>query len=204
MTSAGKYAAFFGRPPDLVLNPSSDDERSPFAYRFPPTDAGFIKRIFTPLHADCVFITEGMSRYEMPVPQDEQSTHPSRIELLACTRGAIIGGEDGRDIVTVLLQSLAVVPFRHALFFAPLQTCDLGERICPNSEMTGFFFAVPDGVEMGRLCRCTPSAELVVSVIPITASEIGYAKDKGSSQLVALFEEAGVPNRFDPFRKGVI
>jgi len=172
-------------------------------YRFPPTKAGFFKRIFTPLASDCVFITEGMSSYDMPVPRAERRVYPSRIELFACTTGAIGASSDGRDVVTAILQALAVVPFQQGIFFGPLQTCDLGERICTNSEMTGFLFAVPGGIEMGRLCSCTPSAELVVSVIPITASEIRYAKEKGSEQLIAQFEKAGVPPIFDPFRKGL-
>jgi hypothetical protein len=98
---------------------------------------------------------------------------------------------------------LAVVPFEQGIFFGPLQTCDLGKNLSIDSEMAGVLFGVPDGVEMGRLCSCTPSAQLVVSVIPVTANEIRYAKDKGSDQLIAQFEKAGVPPVFDPFRKGL-
>ena len=203
MNSTGKYAAFFGREPDIVLDPVSDNPNSPSVCRFPPTKAAFLKRIFTQLPADCVYITDGMSRQEMPVPEQERQTYPTRIELIALSTAAIVGGNDGRDVGAVILQALAVIPFRERIFFGPLQTCDFGDRICANSEMTGFFFAVPDGVDMNRLCRCTAAAQLVVSVIPITPKEIQYAKEKGSDQLIALFEKAGVPNVFDPFRKGV-
>lgn len=202
MTFKEKYAAFFGRYADLMLDPTPDLPRSPFVYRFPQTKAGLLKRIFTPLWSDCVYMTEGMSRYEMPVPSEEQRVYPSRIELLACAKEAIVGA-DGVDVVTRLLQLLAVIPFEQGMFFGPLQTCDLGRSFSTNSEMKGILFAVPDGVEMGRLCSCTPSAQLVVSVIPVTANEIRYAKDKGSDQLIAQFEKAGVPPVFDPFRKGV-
>jgi hypothetical protein len=147
-------------------------------------------------------MTEGMSSYEMPVPAEEQRVHPSRIELFACAKG-VVAGPDGRDVVTAILQLLAVIPFKQRIFFGPLQTCDLGENICPNSGMTGFLFAVPDGVEMRRLCSCTPSAQFVVSVVPVTANEIRYAKDQGSDRLIARFEKAGVPPVFDPFRKEV-
>jgi len=112
-------------------------------------------------------------------------------------------GPEGRDVVTAILQMLAVVPFQQGIFFGPLQTCDLGERISTNSAMTGFLFAVPEGIEMGRLCSCTPSAQLVVSVITITANEIRYAKERGSERLIAQFEKAGVLPIFDPFRKGL-
>ena len=69
--------------------------------------------------------------------------------------------------------------------------------------MTGFLFGVPDGVEMRRLCSCTPSAELVVSVIPVTAAEIRFAKAKGTDRLIEQFEKNGVSPIFDPFRRGV-
>ena len=203
MNSAGKYAAFFGRPPDLIIDPGPSDPQSPSVCRFPPTKVGFLKRIFTQLPANCVYITDGMSRQEMAVPEQERRTYPTRIELIALSTAAIVGGNDGCDVGTAILQALAVIPFKQNIFFGPLQTCDFGDRICTNSEMTGFFFAVPDGVDMGRLCRCTPAAQLVVSVIPITPKEIVYAKEKGSDQLIALFEKAGVPSVFDPFRKGV-
>ncbi len=203
MNSVGKYSAFFGRQPDIVLDPIPDDPQSPSVCRFPPTKVGFLKRIFTQLPSDCVYITDGMSRQEMPVPEIERRTYPTRIELIALSTAAIVGGNDGRDVCAAILQSLAVIPFRQSIFFGPLQTCDFGERICTNSEMTGFFFAVPDGVDMDRLCRCTPAAQLVVSVIPITPKEIQYAKEKGSEQLISLFEKAAVPNVFDPYRKGV-
>ena len=45
MTSREKYTAFFGRGADVVLDAKPDDPRSPSVYRFPPTRAGFLKRI---------------------------------------------------------------------------------------------------------------------------------------------------------------
>jgi len=203
MTFKEKYSAFFGRAPDLVLSPMANDPRSPFVYRFPPTSAGFFKRIFTPLSSDCVFMTEGMSSHEMLVPPGEQRLYPSRIELLACSSGAIVAGPDRRDVVTSILQRLAVIPFQQKIFFGPLHTFDFQENICVNSAMTGFVFAVPDGLDMRRLCSCTPSAQLVVSLVPVAANEIRYAKDKGSDQLLAQLESAGVPPVFDLFRKEV-
>jgi len=190
MTSREKYTAFFGRGADVVLDAKPDDPRSPSVYRFPPTRAGFLKRIFTPPATDFVFMTDGMSSHAMPVPPEEQRVYPSRIELFACARGAPVVGPEGRDVVTAILQGLAVVPFTQRIFFGPLHTCDLGEPVSSNPEMTGFLFAVPEGVDIARLCSCTPAAELVVSVIPVTASEIRYAKAKGPDQLIAQFEKA--------------
>jgi hypothetical protein len=203
MTSREKYAAFFGRAADVVLDANPDDPQSPSVYRFPPTRAGFLKRIFTPLASDFVFMTDGMSRHAMSVPPEEQRVYPSRIELFACTKGAPVVGPESRDVITAILQGLAVAPFTQGVFFGPLHTFDLGEPISSNSEMTGFLFAVPEGVDIARLCSCTPAAELVVSVIPVTASEIRYGKAKGPDQLIAQFEKAGVKPIFDPFRKGV-
>jgi hypothetical protein len=75
----------------------------------------------------------------------------SRIELFACAEGAPVVGPEDRDVVTAILQGLAVVPFTQRIFFGPLHTCDLGEPISSNSEMTGFLFAVPEGVDIARL-----------------------------------------------------
>ena len=70
--------------------------------------------------------------------------------------------------------------------------------------MSGFFFAVPTGVDMQRLCSCTPQAELVVSVVPISSSELDYKVKHGGFSLMELFEKKQVPVTFDPFRKPVI
>ena len=53
MTSREKYTAFFGRGADVVLDAKPDDPRSPSVYRFPPTRAGFLKRIFKIGRASC-------------------------------------------------------------------------------------------------------------------------------------------------------
>lgn len=204
MESKEKYAAYFGRAPDVVLDPNSEETLSPSVYRFPPTRVGLFGRFFTPLASDFVFVTDGMSRHTMSVPPDEKDVYPSRVELLACAKRALGVGPDGRDVVTTILQRLAVLPLRDGIFFGPLQTFDLGERMNTATEMTGFLFGVPDGVDMKRLCSCTPGAKLVISVVPVTANEIRYARDLGSDRLIARFEEAGVEAIFDPFRKGVV
>jgi hypothetical protein len=140
----------------------------------------------------------------MRIPSEEVSVYPARIELIAYCAGAYVGAYDGQDMVSAYLQALAQIPFNTDMFFGPLHTTAFEEPICPESEMRAFFFAVPDGVEMSRLCSCTPASQLVVSVMPITSSERAYAVEQGPDRLVELFAKHRVPNFFDPFREAVI
>lgn len=197
-----KYAAFFGRTPDFVREPEVAVSPAVSVARFPPAAVGFLRRFVTPVHDRCVYITHGMSESEMRVPAAQASIYPSRIELIAYCPGAYIGAHDGQDMVSALLQVLAALPFQTGSFLGPMQTASLEQPI-PGSEVSAFFLAVPEGVEMSRLCACTPHAELVVSVIPITASERALAVERGSERLLELFEEHHVPNLFDMSRKGV-
>lgn len=201
--SLSKYTAFFGRKADIVLQPDPTTPKSCYVYRFPPAQSGFLSRFFTPLRDTYVYVTDGMSLFDMVIPTELQKIYPKRIELLACTKAPITGGLDKEDIVTRLLQVLVSTIFRLNTFAGPLQTVDLGEKMCPNSEMTGFLFGVPGGIDMPRLCRCTQAAQLVVSVIPITAGELKIVKEKGPTTLVTAFEREGVENVFDPFRQAI-
>jgi hypothetical protein len=198
-----RYTAFFGRNADEILRPDPGVRGSCFAYRFPPTRVGFVARLFKSLPDVCVYITDGMSKSDMTIPPELQDTYPKRIELIACTRSPITGATDKQDVVIRLLQCLAGTVVQRQVLVGPGQTCDFGEKICPNTGMSGFFFGLPDGVDMRRLCRCTPAAELVVSVTPVTPGELALARKQGPRALVSAFEREGVPNMFDPFRRGV-
>lgn len=198
------YEAFFLRGADEVLEPDPRDPGSPYVYRFPPVKVGPLKRFLVQLSDVCVYITDGMSLREMPVPPEEREHCPTRIELMACTLGSVVGAEDGRDRVMPLLSLMDRTMRAEGMFFGPGFTLDVGERICPNSEMTGFFFSLPDHVDMERLCRCTQGAQLVLSVVPITPAELRLARDSGSLDLIARFEQAGLPNLFNPFRPSVV
>ena len=202
--SLKKYTDFFGRKPDFIREPLVDPKDSPFVYRFPEMKVGFFKRFRVPVSDVWVFITDGMSVKEMTVPNTGEASYPSRIELVAYAKQPIIGQSDDEDIVTAVLQALSLLPFEKNAFFGPLLTCNFGEKICLNSEMTGFFFGVPGGVNMNQLCKCTQSADLVVSVIPISAAELKFVGSKGPEELVELFDKQGVPNLFDPFRKSLV
>ena len=202
-SNLAKYEAFFGRPADATLAPRGESTFSCFVHRFPKRQVGFFKRLFTPLNDVCVYMTDGMSSSDMSLPPDLQKTYPCRVELIACTEAPIVGGADNEDIVTRLLQWLAATVADRQTFVGPMQSIDLGEVMCPNSEMTGFFFGVPDGVEMQRLCRCTSAAQLVVSVIPVTSAELQIVQTSGPEALIQAFEREGVRNLFDPFRRGI-
>ena len=202
-TRFSKYAAFFGRSPDFVRDPPPGAPQISVG-RFPPISAGLFRRLFTPVRDRFVYITHGMSATPMRVPAEVARLYPAKIELIAYCREAYIGAQDGQDMVSACLQALAVVPFEMDIFFGPMHTAAMEESFGPNPEMTAFFFAVPDGVEMRRLCSCTPAAELVVSVMPITSSERAYAVERGPEPLLDLFVKQRVPNFFDPFRKSVV
>jgi hypothetical protein len=199
-----KCAAFFGRDPDFVREPQSGLTPEVSVGRFPPVSVGFFRRFITPAHEFCVYITHGMSNAAMHVPAEPPASQHSRIELCAYTTGAYIGAYDGDELVSRCLQFLSAIPFESDTYLAPLHTASFGRPLCPGSEMSGFFFAIPTGVDMRRLCSCTPQAELVVSVFPISSSEHEYTVKHGGFALMALFEKNQVQVTFDPFRKPVI
>lgn len=202
-SNLAKYEAFFGRSADESLVLSGESAFSCFVHRFPQRQVGFFKRMFTPLNDLCVYMTDGMSTIEMPLPEDLQETYPSRVELIACTESPIEGAADNQDIVIRLLSWLAITVADQQTFVGPMHSMNLGEKICPNSEMTGLFFGVPDGIEMRRLCQCTSAAQLVVSAIPVTSNELQILQTAGPEALLNAFEREGIRNLFDPFRTGV-
>ena len=157
-----------------------------------------------PLHDKYVYITHGMSNIEMNIPENEKRVYPARIELIACCAGVYVGGVDGEDMVSATLRLLSLLPFATGIFFGPTHTASLDEPLCPGSKMSSFLFALPEGVDMSRLCSCTPRAKLVVSVMPIAESERSYMVDHGPTALIELFERHQVPNMFDPFREAVV
>ncbi len=197
-----KYAAFFGRDIDFVRKPDGQSIPAISVVRFPAV-SGLFRRFTTPMHNLNVYITCGMSNAEMHVSPEWASVYPSRIELIAHSKGVYTAGGNAEDAISVCLQLLALLPFEENIFLGPLQTASLEKPLFPGSEMSAFFFAVP-GLNMPRLCNCTPRAELVVSVMPITSAERQLAVERGSESLLELFKRDAVPNEFDPFRKSVV
>ena len=199
-----RYAAFFGRAPDFVRTPAPDASPQVSVGRFPPKPVGFFRRLFTPVSDRWVYLTWGMSAKPMHVSGEEANTHAERIELLAYSKNPFVGTHDDQDMISAVLQVLAAIPFAAGIFFAPGFTAQFDEPFCPNSEMRAFLFTEPAGVEIARLCRCTPGAQLMLSVTPITVSERDHAAKHGPRSLIELFIKQGVNNFFDPFRKTVV
>ncbi len=199
-----KYEAYFGRRADFTLEAQANVTPAVSVGRFPAVSTGFLRRFVTPLHDRVVYVTYGMSSKTMRVPEAEKLMYPSEIELIASCKGVYLGERGGTDMVSIYLQALAALPFETDTFLGPMQTAALEETVSPNSNMSAFFFAVPDGISMSRLCSCTPAAKLVVSVMPITTKERSFAVANGSEKLIELFEEKNVPNFFDLFRSSVV
>jgi hypothetical protein len=199
-----KYAAYFGRAADFTLEARAGTTPAVSVGRFPPASTGLFRRFTTPIHDRFVYVTYGMSCKPMQIPENEKAIFPSTIELIAYTRNVYVDEHDSVDMVSIYLQALAALPFEMDIFFGPAQTAALEEPLSPNSQMSSFFFALPDGINMPRLCSCTPGAQLVLSVMPISGSERKFAVTNGPRQLIDLFERHRVPNLFDPFRRSVV
>lgn len=201
--SLSRYSAFFGREANLVLPPPAKTPNAPFVYRFPPFRAGFFKRFFAQAHDVGVYITDGMSQFPMDVPEREREVYPNRIELITYVSGKFVD-DDGHDIVATEIQSLALMPQEQGIFFGPMHTCEYEQFLSAEKTMNGFFFAIPEGLDMNRLCSCTNGAGLVVSVMPITGNEIELAKAEGPEFLLEQFEANNVENKFNPLRPSVV
>src|SRR3989339_1327328 len=144
MTSLEKYSFYFGRSADMAVPPEPSLLNSPFVYRFPPLNISRFKRIFIQceLIDYVVYVTDGMSSRKMNVPSNERDIYPSQIELIACSTVAIIGGNDGRDLIAGSLQMLVDEMVKRDTFIGPAHTIDCAEPVFMNTEMTGFFFGV--------------------------------------------------------------
>ena len=199
-----KYESFFGRGVDYVRGPQPNTHPAVSVCRIPPAKVSFFRRFSTPVYDRTVYITHGMSVEPMHIPPDQTHIYPARIELISYCMGAYVGAQDGQDLVSAQLVGLAAMAFGHDMFFGPMHTAAPEEPMCPGTSMNAFFFAVPDGVDMKKLCSCTPAAELVVSVMPITSAERAYAVSNGPESLLQVFEEKKVPNFFDVNRPSAV
>ena len=192
-----QYESLFGRNIDYVREPQPEVLPAIRVLRIPAVKVSWLRRFSTPVHDRTVYVTQGMSQRSMNIPAEDAQRYPARIELITYSLGVYVGAQDGQDLVSAHLQALAAMPFQNDMFFGPLQTASVQEPICPGTDMNAFFFAVPDGIDMGKLCSCTAAAELVVSVMPITSAEHSFAVKNGSLALLELFEKKKVPNLFD-------
>ncbi|WP_395735340.1 suppressor of fused domain protein [Prosthecobacter sp.] len=197
-----RYAAVFWRAPAVVRE--SDSGLPVLACWFPALKKSFWKGLFAEAHDMHVWITAGLSSYQMAVPPDLQSGCQRRIELMALAENAIAGGESGDlDICTFILQLIACHVIEQKIFVDVGHTLNFGEPMSSNSEMTGVLFALPFDIDLKRVSRCS-QAKVILSVMPLTAAELAYARKEGTEALIDRFEDAGVAAMFDVFRPSVV
>jgi len=70
--------------------------------------------------------------------------------------------------------------------------------------MSAFLFAVPEGMNEKRICKGTPAAKAILSLIPISANELKLCREEGIDRLIDVFEEKDVMPIFDPFRASAL
>ena len=201
MNEIEKYAAIFGRAPYLVKD-SDIGVRTAF---FPAIDAGFFKSLMSEGVDQNIYITAGLSRYEMKAPSDLSYKPETKVELVAQTNGQITSGATGEeDVVSELMPMIASYIIEERIFIEPGHTLDFQERIATNSEMSAFLFSVPEGFDVNRVRKACKSCQALVSLIPISVAELEYTRKNGVGALIDIFEENNVPPLFDPFRSSAI
>lgn len=191
-----QYFRVWQRQADSVAHQTDDEAPHVDVYRFPPT-----RKPWAPARKLNVYLTGGMSTRAMVVP--DQVDMPRRIELAAYA-SEIIRNAAGVDYIAWWLHFLAHFPFRQGGFLAPMHTVSAPEPLAPSSEMVGFCFAIPPGVDVAALTRATITADLVLQVVPITKSERDLAEREGPEALLDRFDRSGVPPYFDLQRASVV
>ncbi len=193
------YVGFWGREFDAVFHPTELHEPHIDVFRFPPiTPKWFLKRWMVPAYRQYVYMTGGMSDAPMPVPAS-CGHDVTRAELTAYSNKIYKNESGDADMVAWWLHFLASAPFRPSqekVFYAVGHTFSAGEPIMPGSQMTGFLFSVTPSVAMRSLCCCTPHAQVVLHVVPISDGERQMAKDNPRG-LIDYFEEHGIEPFFD-------
>ncbi len=191
-----QYFKVWQRQADSVVHQTDDQIPHVDVYRFPPT-----RKPWAPARNLNVYITGGMSTHAMVVPQELDT--PRRIELAAYAR-EVIRNAAGMDYIAWWLHYLAHFPFRLGTFFAPMHTVSAPEPLMPSSEMIGFCFAIPPGIDLSALTRATLTAELVLHVVPVSKRERELAEKHGPEALLDTFDRSGVPPYFDINRRSVV
>lgn len=191
-----QYFKVWQRQADSVVHQTDDEAPYVDVYRFPPT-----RKLWAPARKLNVYLTGGMSTRAMAVP--EKLDTPRRIELAAYAK-EIVRNAAGIDYVAWWLHFLAHFPFRQSAFLAPMHTVSAPEPLTPSSEMVGFCFAIPPGVDVAALTRATITAELVLQVVPISKRERELAEKDGPEALLDAFDRSGIPPYFELGRRSVV
>jgi Suppressor of fused protein (SUFU) len=202
MKTVNRYAAVLGRPPfvERKLNGSLNI----CAFGFPPLRRSFWRSLFSEAHDTTIYLTAGMSEHPMPVPHSEQKLFPPRVELMADCAGQITGGPLGNeDVVSAILLGIAEFTISSEIFIGIGHTLDYREPLAPNTNMSGFLFTPPVGIDEKRLCRCSKS-ESILNVVPITAAELSLARNSGVPALIDRLEASGFSPVFSYMRESAV
>ena len=89
----------------------------------------------------------------------------------------------------------------NSIFIEPGHTLDFEEKLTTNSEMNGLLFAVPEAIDIKRICKANKKCENLISLVPLSRKELEFVRNDGLEKLIDKFEALDVPPIFDPFRK---
>jgi hypothetical protein len=202
MTTLAKYAAVFGRSPASVRPAENGGQIS--AAMFPPLKRSFWRGLMSEAHDVTVAITYGLSDHAMPVPPTELRETSDRIELIAFSAVPIGGGPSGReDMASAVLQMIGDYIVDQKLVVGVGHTLDFRQPLGTNVEMSAVLFALPFGIDVKRVMRCSRARELL-NIVPITPAELHLAREKDIGALLDRFEATGVEAAFDCFRKSAV
>jgi len=184
---------FWGRGPDASLNIGGN--RSFQVLRFPPVEK------VCPGHVDTVFMTLGMSRYELK-PSKEKG--PSRIELTAFGWAS-----DSPESILALsmLSWVARDALKEGEAYAQGDFFNWGGPLVGDSEMSAFHFAgFPDARETledrrDDLLKAIDGAEDVLNLIPVSESEWELAASQGIREFHYWMDRKGIDATFDLTRE---
>jgi hypothetical protein len=152
-----------------------------------------------------VYITSGLSQHSMPTPEGLPYKPVANVELMAVCEGQINGGESGdEDVASYLLQMVSQYIVDEKMFVEPGHALDFQDPFFPNSEMSAFLCVVPEGMDEKRICKGTPAAKAILSLVPISANELKLCREEGVERLIDVFEEKNVMPIFDPFRSSAL
>jgi hypothetical protein len=199
MNTIQKYAAVFGRNPAIYREPVP--EIGVAACMFPALKRSFWKSLSAEAHDSVVHITAGLSAFEMPSPSAEDA---SRIELFVTSPEPVGGGESvDQEVPGMILQDVAEYIVTRNAFVGLGHTLDFRSEWVENSPMRALLFAMPVGVDVKRICKCSRAQDLLTPV-PLTAPELELCRSQGVLALLDRFEAAGVEPVFDAFRKSSV
>lgn len=191
MNTLPKYAAVFGRKPAFVSAPENEVLVS--TALFPALKRSFWRGLMSEAHDLPVAITLGLSEYAIQAPEGESE----RIELIAFPVLHENGNSSENEVLAIkVLHFIANGIVDQKMAVGVGHTLDLQQRIVPGSDMSAVLFALPFGVDVKRIMKCSRAGNLL-NVVPITPAELRLVREEGVGALLDVFELAGVNATFD-------